>query len=637
MRCCICKREVDRWYEDEKGNIYCSEKCFEATYPKCVICGKPMKQWIEANGKKYCSERCYQETFPKCAICGKPMRQWIESEGKKYCSDTCYSRILPRCSICGKPMKQWTESNGKKYCSDACFKKILPKCRICGKPMEKWIESEGQKYCSEFCLKQSFPKCSVCGKPMKQWVATKDGRKYCNEQCFEKTLPKCSICGKPVNGGVVDEKTGKLYCNDQCFEKILPKCHICGRRMKRWTETKDGRKFCSDRCFEAILPKCVCCGRSMRNWIEYVNEGKFCDERCHQNYQNQRKVQIDTNEVLSAKELAYITGLTEHECARIMTENNLDGDSALEMIDIYMQSLYEGIPAPATIVSGLQKAGVNVKLAQRLGNYNTMRGGVKGYKGFVFEELHAADAAAKGSNIAVLGNNGLADFVQTDSVGNKIFLQAKAGYKRGQVDWSRYKDMTIVVDKGNQVLAEEARRAGLKVIESDIPLSRAELVARTQQFESKILGTKNAPITANIASAHSAGVQNMKFAAKIGVGFNIGGSIYDVLDGNKSFEEATADVIVETAKMAGAAYVGSGVITLAGSAAATLAETSIGSAVTTAVATAGAAIADTAVGSAIAGGIEAVVGAIAAIEAAPFACVAGGAAVLGFLWKAITD
>ncbi|MDE6911958.1 MAG: hypothetical protein K2P44_16050 [Lachnospiraceae bacterium] len=41
--------------------------------------------------------------------------------------------------------------------------------------------------------------------------------------------------------------------------------------------------------------------------------------------------------------------------------------------------------------------------------------------------------------------------------------------------------------------------------------------------------------------------------------------------------------------------------------------------------------------SAIVGEIEAVAGAIAAIEAAPFAVVAGGAAVLGLLWRAITD
>lgn len=215
---------------------------------------------------------------------------------------------------------------------------------------------------------------------------------------------------------------------------IWSRCSVCGKPMKQWTETKDGHKFCSEQCFTAILLKCVCCGRKMRNWLIYANEGKFCDERCQQNYQNQGNTQIDTNAALSAKELAYITGLTERECARIMTENNLDGDSALEMINIYMQSLNEGVTAPATIVSGLQKAGVNVKLAQRLGNYNTMRGGVKGYKGFVFEELQAADAAAKGSNIAVLGNNGLADFVQTDSVGDKIFLQAKAG-SCAQVDF----------------------------------------------------------------------------------------------------------------------------------------------------------------------------------------------------------
>ena len=411
--------------------------------------------------------------------------------------------------------------------------------------------------------------------------------------------------------------------------------------MEYWIEISDGRKFCSKECFEKILPLCLCCKKPMKTWIEYSKSGKFCDESCYKRYQNRDLFKIDINSNLTVKELSYLTGLTPNECFELMDKNKIDGDSALEMIDIYMQSLNNGLEVPAVVLIALKKAGVHIKLADHLGKYNTMRGGVKGYKGFVFEELHVADVAARGSNISVLNNNGLADFVEFDSIGNKIYFQAKAGYKPGQIDWSRYKDMTIVVDKGNTALFSDASSAGLKVVESNISLQEASLIARAQQFESNLLKTSNAPITANMVSAHSAAIQNMKFAAKIGVGFNIGSNIYDVLDGHKDFAEATVDIIVESGKFAGATYIGSGVITLAGSMASTFAETSVGGALIETAAMAGAAITDTTIGGMIAegivGGIEFVTGTITSMTSAPLIPLVGGAAILGFAWKALID
>ena len=166
IKCCNCgKKIIEQGLIDTQGHYYCSDECFKATWPKCAVCGKPMKQWMEApNGKKYCSEECYSETWPKCAACGKPMKQWIESkDGKKYCSEECVDQVLPRCEVCGKKIKQWIESKeGKKYCSEECFRMTWDKCLCCGKPMRSWIEIEGEgKYCSEECISKTRSKSSV--------------------------------------------------------------------------------------------------------------------------------------------------------------------------------------------------------------------------------------------------------------------------------------------------------------------------------------------------------------------------------------------------------------------------------------------------------------------------------------------
>lgn len=205
----------------------------------------------------------------------------------------------------------------------------------------------------------------------------------------------------------------------------------------------------------------------MRSWIKSSDERTFCDEHCYQQFQVSRpKVEMETP--LTAEELAYLTGLTVEECDRLMSENQLNGDQALEAIDIFMEALDQKAEVPASIAVCMHNAGIYSKMADNLSKYNTMRGGVKGYGGFVFEELHAADAAAKGVNIEVLGNNGIADFMVTDAFGKQTLVQAKAGYKPHQIDWSRYEGQTIVVDKGNTALANEARAAGLTVEESGI-------------------------------------------------------------------------------------------------------------------------------------------------------------------------
>ena len=338
---------------------------------------------------------------------------------------------------------------------------------------------------------------------------------------------------------------------------------------------------------------------------------------------------------LTAEELAYLTGLSDSECQHFMTVNHINGDEAFEAIDIFMQSLNDNVAVPVEIASCINNAGIYTKMSSRLGAYNTMRGGVKGYGGFVFEELHAADVATKGVNINVLGNNGIVDFIVKDASGKEILVQAKAGYKPHQINWSKYKGQTIVVDKGNTATANEARAAGLKVQESAISKKQADVVARAQQWESKITGSSTAPITGTMAGAHYAGLASAKLAARVGVSMKLGENIYDVLSGEKEFSEAAVDVIVDGAVLVGGAYLGGAALTVAGTAATALAGTTVGAAVTSAAT----AIGSTAVGGAIVAGTGAVFTgaavAVSAVAEAPLLPVVGICTTIGFIGKLI--
>lgn len=359
------------------------------------------------------------------------------------------------------------------------------------------------------------------------------------------------------------------------------------------------------------------------------------------------KVSIEMESELTPRELAYLTGLSEEKCRRFMSVNNMGGDDALEAIDIFMQCLNDNIAVPMEIVGCMQSAGIYSEMASRLGEYNTMRGGVRGYGGFVFEELHAADKAVKGADITVLRDNGPVDFIVRDASGHETLFQAKSGYKTSQPDWSKYdSDMqTIVVDKGNTRLVEKARNAGFKVEESSVFKKHADVVARAQQWESKITGKTNAPITATATGAHTAGLASAKLAARVGVSMKLGENIYDVISGNKAFEDAAADIIVDGAIMVGGAYVGTAALTAAGTAAGAAATafagTAAGAAVTGAVSTAVTAVGSTAVGGAAVAGATTVAttvaGAAAAVAAAPLAPILLGGAALGFIGKWLSD
>ncbi|MCC2463017.1 hypothetical protein LKL90_21840 [Bacillus mobilis] len=327
-----------------------------------------------------------------------------------------------------------------------------------------------------------------------------------------------------------------------------------------------------------------------------------------------------------------MTGLTTSEVERLLVENRWNLDEAIIKVDNYMESLNGKVTTSKVVVDGIKNAGIYDKLAQNLSSYNTMRGGKAGFKGFVFEDMHAASASLKGKTTEVIANNGLADFRILNTDGTYSLGQAKLGYNSGNIDWSPYKGQEIVIDKGNTKLIESARKSGMNVVESDISKVDAERLAQTMQFESKITGKPNAPLTANLHSYHQAGINSVKNGAAFGAGFSIGSNIVDVATGDKSIGEASVTIAKDTVT----AGVGSYVI---GAGTAAVANTAVGGTVISGATAAGAAIAGTSVGSAAIAAGTAVTAATSGAAAAVVGAIASttvGATVVGGATAAAT-
>lgn len=514
-------------------------------------------------------------------------------------------------------MKEWTETKeGKKYCSEKCYETTLDRCKICGKPLKHWIESEGHKFCTEECFLKSCPTCSVCGKNTESWIESDKGEIYCSHKCRELTLPTCNVCGKHMESWLVSNDN-KTYCSEKCYSNVLPKCVHCGKAMKEWLVTEDGRVYCSNTC---------------------ISESNKIME----------KVNVFSN----------ITGLTVNDIENVLIKNNWSLDEAIINVDNYMQSLDGKVAVSKVAIDGINNAGIYKKLANNLSNYNTMRGGTGGFKGFVFEEMHAANASVKGQLTEVIANNGPADFLIKNIDGTYSYGQAKIGYNSTKIDWAAYKGQDIIIDKGNTKLIESARKAGMNVIESDVSKAEAQRLARTMQVESKITGKPNAAITANLHSYHQAGINSAKTGAAFGAGFSIGSNIVDLATGDKTVGEASVVIAKDTATAAVGSYVvgvgataianttiGGAVISGATSAGTALAGTTVGATAITAgttvtavasgaAATVGGAIASTTVGAAVAGGVTAATTALGStavgatlVAAAPL--VAAGAVIGG--------
>lgn len=266
------------------------------------------------------------------------------------------------------------------------------------------------------------------------------------------------------------------------------------------------------------------------------------------------------------------------------------------------------------------------KMVENLSNLNTMRGGVKGFKGFVAEEMEAARRTAAGKTTSVINNNGPADLITTGKNGHKYFKQVKSGYKPGQIDFPKYKGQEVIIDKGNphfKELAKEARKHGVKLTEGTVSNAESKAVADAMQLETKITGAKKATFVPRAAAAHEAGLSAGKTGAMYGAGFSLGSNLVDVARGKKDIGDAAVAVAKDTAISAGAGYV-------AGAAGSAIAGTSAGASAIAAAGSVGSAVAGTTVGGAVVGAAGAATTAVAG------AATAGTAAAIGAAGTAAT-
>ena len=293
-------------------------------------------------------------------------------------------------------------------------------------------------------------------------------------------------------------------------------------------------------------------------------------------------------------------------------------------------------------VDAAQKMAAYDMLCENLSQLNTMRGGVNGFKGFVGEQMQAANATAAGRATRVVNNNGPIDLIFDGKNGHKYPQQLKIGYKPGQIDFAKYKGQKVIVDKGNPYLRElqaEGARHGVKVIEGTVTEAEAKWWADAMQLETKITGGKTSVIVPkvqwaanNLSAMHEAGLQTAKSGALYGAGFSVGKNIVAMMRGDVSAGEAVGNVVIDTAVSGGVGYA-------TGAVGSAIARTAVGRAAASALGSATTAISGTAVGGAVTGAVGSATAAIGGLATTATAGAVGavgtaGAAVGGALTAA---
>jgi len=217
---------------------------------------------------------------------------------------------------------------------------------------------------------------------------------------------------------------------------------------------------------------------------------------------------------------------------------------------------------------------VNKQLEEGLSALNVARGGQNGLKGFICEQLEASARDGKIRHVRVIDDNGLADLVIEKGKSQK-FVQVKCGYKPGQIDWSKYKDMDVVYINRDHPqfskMKEEALRHGIKKVEPTICTStQCEELADAMRLEAKITGNPHAVFVPHVYTkaqaiklVHLRGVAAAKACAKVGGAVALSTNIVDVLTGDKTVEQAIKDTATSTAESALIGYAGNAVLSTA--------------------------------------------------------------------------
>lgn len=350
-------------------------------------------------------------------------------------------------------------------------------------------------------------------------------------------------------------------------------------------------------------------------------------------FENGRAVMTEepAPEIFSMVDTFIKNGINPEMCSEILRETRDFEPARRQSIISAINVLSDSRP----FVDAAQRMTAYDTLCNELSQLNTMRGGVKGFKGFVGEHMQAANATANGQFTRVVNDNGAIDLIFEGKNGHTYPQQLKIGYKPGQIDFAKYKGQTVIVDKGNPYLQElqaEGARHGIKVIEGTVTEAEAKWWADAMQLESKVTGNKTSYIVPkvqqavnNLSAMHEAGKQVGKTGAMYGAGFSIGRNIVKMMNGEISAGEAVGNVAVDTAISYGTGYA-------TGAVGSAVARTAVGKAAASAIGSATAAIEGTAIGGAVTGAVGS---ATAAVGGLATSATAGAVGVIGAAGSAV--
>lgn len=329
--------------------------------------------------------------------------------------------------------------------------------------------------------------------------------------------------------------------------------------------------------------------------------------------------------------LRIITGFTASECTRLLMKTRWTPSEATDNIKNLI-SATAGATEKKVIMSAIRKAGLYDKMCDELSKLNTMRGGVKWFKGFIAESMQATESTISGKTTNVLNNNGIADLEYIGKNGHRYYQQVKIGYKPRQIDFAKYKGQTVIVDKGNPYLKQlqlEGKKHGVKVAEGHITNQEAKQLAEQMQMETSITGKLTSSVVSTGVKAgkittvsHEAGMRSMRTGAQNGFGFSLGSNLVDVLNGDKTVGDAAKDVVKDTVTASAVNYT-------VGAAGTAIGSTSVGATVMGTVGSVGSAVTGTSVGGAVVGASSVATAAIGGVGSAAATTVVGAVGAVG--------
>lgn len=202
---------------------------------------------------------------------------------------------------------------------------------------------------------------------------------------------------------------------------------------------------------------------------------------------------------------------------------------------------------------------IYARLSQNLEELQTTRGGPHGLKGFVAENLEAAEASSLGRATYVIDDNHAADLVFVGENGHKYYQQLKVGYHGNHqtFDFEKYRGQTLLVDKGNPNFARwkrEGQNYGVNVVESSITKAEAERLADWMKWETSLTGSATATVIPKLAAAHAAGMKAGALGAKFGLGISTAINMVAIFKGDKKLNEAYYDIAKDVAVTYASSY-----------------------------------------------------------------------------------